>query len=149
MTLWALCFKICSLSAEVAELVDAHGSGPCGSNPLRVQVPSSACQKYKKPLSYTQGFLVFTARRCVPLNPEGSISGHWGVPLGPRNTGVHRTPCAPSSALFFMAFHLIMWKAIFLCIFKGLVNICIIRHISSILMFFDARGIKRGAKKGA
>ena len=42
LTLKALCFKICSLSAEVAELVDAHGSGPCGSNLLRVQVPSSA-----------------------------------------------------------------------------------------------------------
>ena len=70
LTLKALCFKICSLSAEVAELVDAHGSGPCGSNLLRVQVPSSACRKYEKPLSYTQGFLVFTARRCVPLNPR-------------------------------------------------------------------------------
>ena len=42
LTIRALCFKICSLSAEVAELVDAHGSGPCGSNLLRVQVPSSA-----------------------------------------------------------------------------------------------------------
>ena len=30
------------LYAEVAELVDAHGSGPCESNLLRVQVPSSA-----------------------------------------------------------------------------------------------------------
>ena len=28
--------------AEVAELADAHGSGPCGSNTVRVQVPSSA-----------------------------------------------------------------------------------------------------------
>ena len=30
--------------AEVAELADAHGSGPCGSNTVRVQVPSSALQ---------------------------------------------------------------------------------------------------------
>ena len=28
--------------AEVAELADAHGSGPCGSNTLRVRLPSSA-----------------------------------------------------------------------------------------------------------
>ena len=28
--------------AEVAELADAHGSGPCGGNTLWVQVPSSA-----------------------------------------------------------------------------------------------------------
>ena len=33
--------------AEVAELADAHGSGPCGSNTLRVRLPSSA------PVSYT------------------------------------------------------------------------------------------------
>ena len=29
----------------MAELADAHGSGPCGSNTLRVQVPSSARSK--------------------------------------------------------------------------------------------------------
>ena len=29
-------------NAEVAELADAHGSGPCGSNTLWVQLPSSA-----------------------------------------------------------------------------------------------------------
>ena len=28
--------------AEVAELADAHGSGPCDGNIMRVQVPSSA-----------------------------------------------------------------------------------------------------------
>ena len=31
--------------AEVAELADAHGSGPCGSNTLWVRLPSSALQK--------------------------------------------------------------------------------------------------------
>ena len=30
------------INAEVAELADAHGSGPCDSNIMRVQVPSSA-----------------------------------------------------------------------------------------------------------
>ena len=28
--------------AAVAELVDAHGSGPCGGNPVEVQVLSAA-----------------------------------------------------------------------------------------------------------
>ena len=31
-----------SVRADVAELVDAHGSGPCGSDPVEVQVLSSA-----------------------------------------------------------------------------------------------------------
>src|SRR5215831_19219112 len=30
------------LRADVAELVDAHGSGPCGGNPVEVRVLSSA-----------------------------------------------------------------------------------------------------------
>ena len=33
--------------AEVAELADAHGSGPCGSNTLWVRLPSSASAKAK------------------------------------------------------------------------------------------------------
>ncbi len=32
--------------AEVAELADAHGSGPCGGNTMRVQVPSSARKRW-------------------------------------------------------------------------------------------------------
>ncbi len=32
-------------NAEMAELADAHGSGPCGSNTMRVQVPFSASFK--------------------------------------------------------------------------------------------------------
>src|SRR5205823_2433218 len=32
----------CAIRADVAELVDAHGSGPCGGNPVEVQVLSSA-----------------------------------------------------------------------------------------------------------
>ena len=34
--------KFGAANAEVAELADAHGSGPCGSNTLRVRLPSSA-----------------------------------------------------------------------------------------------------------
>ncbi len=35
--------------AEMAELADAHGSGPCGSNTMRVQVPFSALlEGYRK-----------------------------------------------------------------------------------------------------
>ena len=34
--------KTKQLIAEVAELADAHGSGPCGSNTLWVRLPSSA-----------------------------------------------------------------------------------------------------------
>ena len=34
-------------NAEVAELADAHGSGPCGSNTVRVQVPSSARKMHR------------------------------------------------------------------------------------------------------
>ena len=34
------------IKAEVAELADAHGSGPCDSNIMRVQVPSSAQIQY-------------------------------------------------------------------------------------------------------
>ena len=33
--------------AEVAELADAHGSGPCGRNTLRVRLPSSALSRKK------------------------------------------------------------------------------------------------------
>ena len=33
---------MCRHFAGVAELADAHGSGPCGSNTLWVQVPSPA-----------------------------------------------------------------------------------------------------------
>ena len=42
LTMGIKCNRILMLYAEVAELVDAHGSGPCESNLLRVQVPSSA-----------------------------------------------------------------------------------------------------------
>ena len=38
--------------AEMAELADAHGSGPCDSNIMRVQVPSSARHIIKGPSLY-------------------------------------------------------------------------------------------------
>src|SRR6266540_4060372 len=37
------------LRADVAELVDAHGSGPCGGNPVEVQVLSSALPDRRAP----------------------------------------------------------------------------------------------------
>ena len=40
--------------AEVAELADAHGSGPCGSNTLWVRLPSSAgCKQAFEPAFFT------------------------------------------------------------------------------------------------
>ena len=40
--------------AEVAELADAHGSGPCGSNTLWVRLPSSAgCRQAFEPAFFT------------------------------------------------------------------------------------------------
>ena len=37
--------------ADVAELADAHGSGPCGSNSMQVQVLSSAVNAYNPNLA--------------------------------------------------------------------------------------------------
>lgn len=34
--------------ADVAELVDAHGSGPCGGNPVEVQVLSSVLSQRRR-----------------------------------------------------------------------------------------------------
>ncbi len=45
--------------AEVAELADAHGSGPCGSNTLWVRLPSSARNGRDPELKYrASDFLV-------------------------------------------------------------------------------------------
>ena len=48
-------FKDIQPNAEVAELADAHGSGPCGSNTVRVQVSSSA----RSPDQKIRAFFVF------------------------------------------------------------------------------------------
>ena len=50
------------INAEVAELADAHGSGPCDSNIMRVQVPSSAVDHDNPnpvPIGDGFGFLVY------------------------------------------------------------------------------------------
>ena len=46
--------------AGMAELADAHGSGPCGSNTMRVQVPFPAAKNNLEMLSTVfQGFFLF------------------------------------------------------------------------------------------
>ena len=42
MCVWVQVPSSAAVHAEVAELADAHGSGPCDGNIMRVQVPSSA-----------------------------------------------------------------------------------------------------------
>lgn len=39
--------------AEVVELADAHGSGPCGLTPVRVQLPPSALN-FSQPLVHNR-----------------------------------------------------------------------------------------------
>ena len=43
--------------AEMAELADAHGSGPCGSNTMRVQVPFSAVSQSGSEMHISGPFL--------------------------------------------------------------------------------------------
>ncbi len=45
----------------MAELADAHGSGPCGSDTMRVQVPLSALHGGDRKVA---AFVVFKHRRC-------------------------------------------------------------------------------------
>ena len=47
----------------MAELADAHGSGPCGSNTMRVQVPFSAVDGANLNQAIGSGFAPF----CVGL----------------------------------------------------------------------------------
>ena len=77
-------------------MADAHGSGPCDSNIMRVQVPSPA-YVFGKGYSHKDCILFQTKRE--PLEPLGSRS-----PLrsGPRKAEVHRTSCA--LPLHFFAF---------------------------------------------
>ena len=51
----------------MAELADAHGSGPCGSNTMRVQVSFPASQKknFTKPVKF---FFVASVASCyIPI----------------------------------------------------------------------------------
>ena len=62
--------------AEVAELADAHGSGPCGSNTVRVQVSSSARIKYG---SQEAAWLFGCAAFCIV---KKEASGRCGIMPG-------------------------------------------------------------------
>jgi hypothetical protein len=51
-----------AVRADVAELVDAHGSGPCGGDPVEVQVLSSASRDPPASAAPEQGFSFETIR---------------------------------------------------------------------------------------
>src|SRR5471032_3508741 len=59
-----------SISAHVAELVDAHGSGPCAAR-CGGSSPSVGTTKFRKkaaaPLKRSAAFFIFTLFRCTPL----------------------------------------------------------------------------------
>src|SRR5919199_1080292 len=79
--------------ADVAELVDAHGSGPCGGNPVEVRVLSSALAKA------LQG-ATFAGRPTAPA-PSGHdaarLSGGLVTDRRPRRSGV--PACSASAVL--------------------------------------------------
>ena len=52
------------LFAEMAELADAHGSGPCGSDTMRVQVPLSALQSGDHKIPNTTKAATFRSPPC-------------------------------------------------------------------------------------
>ena len=59
--------------AEVAELADAHGSGPCGSNTLWVRLPSSARDNGNpNPVPIRDGFGFFSTK-------AKTAGTEWGV----------------------------------------------------------------------
>ena len=70
-------------NAEVAELADAHGSGPCGSNTMRVQVPPPALTK--KPVSRREQ--VFCILDRVDLYTKTSSEDPLGAEKGPAGGG--------------------------------------------------------------
>ena len=71
--------------AEMAELADAHGSGPCDSNVMRVQVPFSAftirnkfVHKFRKKENRNRRHIVrlipvFLIQRCSQLTVAAMI----------------------------------------------------------------------------
>src|SRR5215211_9310606 len=67
--------------ADVAELVDAHGSGPCGGNPVEVRVLSSALRRDPRcghqELGATEAARGRTPRRVLP--PEEGRNGDAAV----------------------------------------------------------------------
>ena len=84
--------------AGMAELADAHGSGPCGSNTMRVQVPFSALFRIRteasSPCPYSIGSRML-------LNPR--VQGL--IRLAPDSVGAKHAPpehSTPFSALSFV-----------------------------------------------
>ena len=77
--------------AEMAELADAHGSGPCDSNIMRVQVPFSAVYT-KRIMPKGMVLFVYSRRLLEPgfkVSPAGSVGSQHVV---------HRTTLTPFSA---------------------------------------------------
>ena len=58
--------------AEMAELADAHGSGPCDSNIMRVQVPFPASQKYREIGTFFISCATPQSPGTVPKRPKAS-----------------------------------------------------------------------------
>ena len=69
--------------AEVAELVDAHDSGSCGSNPVEVQVLSSAPRK-KEREPMTSTCRNHYTWRCTPLRSV-AVAEHFHLTMRRSN----------------------------------------------------------------
>src|ERR1700712_3903971 len=91
-------YRLRSCRADVAELVDAHGSGPCGSNPVKVRFLSSALRRKPR---YMRGFLflgpVELARRASTKRDHPTDSSHKRVlkltdARWHRHSDTHGTP---------------------------------------------------------
>ena len=74
--------------ADVAELADAHGSGPCESNFMGVQVPSSAPKQYNPnqifPVGDGFGLFVYFEKFEDTHFKNGIIKRPNSKPRGPR-----------------------------------------------------------------
>src|SRR5438552_19102456 len=62
--------------ADVAELVDAHGSGPCGLRPVEVQVLSSAWRPRRGSVG---DFSPLPLHRLRGFRPERATQVSWGT----------------------------------------------------------------------
>ncbi len=60
-------------AAQVAELVDAHGSGPCGGNTVEVRVFSWA-PEFKNPLHYVVGFFICAMKKHRTQKKAGTLN---------------------------------------------------------------------------
>ena len=60
-------------NAEMAELADAHGSGPCDSNIMRVQVPFSARIQDCRAGDSVSGAAVFHIKQVLRYTLQSSI----------------------------------------------------------------------------